>query len=136
MDRRKPVPLTPMMASHQLENMRDHLLATQEIVAASARDDFSGVERAAQRIAYSEHMGRMCEHMGAGAPGFTELALEFHRAADGIVEAARRKDRAGVLSALGATLAVCTSCHGAYRQRVVGEAEWRRSTAAASVEAH
>jgi len=43
MDTRRPLPLLPMMANHQKQNMRDHLLAVQEIVAALATDDFSPV---------------------------------------------------------------------------------------------
>lgn len=128
MDRRTPVPLLPMMALHQKENMRDHLLAVQEIVAALATDDFPGVERAAARIGFSEEMGQMCTHMGAGAPGFTEQALNFHRTADRIGEAARNRDRVRVLSELGATLQTCTSCHETWKQQVVDEPTWQRLT--------
>jgi hypothetical protein len=49
LDSRIPVPLLPMMAQHQKESMRDHLVAVQEIVAAIATDDFPAVERAAAR---------------------------------------------------------------------------------------
>jgi hypothetical protein len=126
LDTRTPVPLLPMMANHQKQNMRDHLLAVQEIVAGAAVGDFAAVERASARIGYSEQMGRMCTHMGAGAPGFTERALEFHHTADGIAAAAREQDQPKVLQALGATLARCTGCHAEYKQRVVDEATWKR----------
>src|SRR5690606_17382727 len=63
MDLRSPVPLLPAMADHQKQNMRDHLVAVQEIVAALAEDDFAGIERAAGRIGFSEQMGQMCTHM-------------------------------------------------------------------------
>jgi hypothetical protein len=128
MDTRRPVPLLPMMADHQKQNMRQHLVAVQEIVAALASDDFGGVERAAGRIGFSEQMGQMCTHMGAGAPGFTEQALGFHRAADRIAVAARERDRTRVLSELGATLQTCTSCHAAWKQQVVDEPTWQRLT--------
>jgi len=131
MDDREPVPLLPMMALHQKENMRDHLVAVQEIVAALATDDFAGVEKAAGRIGFSDRMAQMCTHMGAGAPGFTDHALGFHRTADRIVEAARERDRARVLTELGATLATCTSCHAKWKQKVVDEGEWRQLTQAA-----
>jgi hypothetical protein len=62
------------------------------------------------RIGYSQQMGQMCEHMGAGAPGFTERALEFHHSADQIGEAAKKRDSEGVLKSLSNTLATCTSC--------------------------
>lgn len=119
LDQRKPLPLLPMMANHQKENMREHLAVVQEIVAAAATHDFAKVAQAAQRIGYSEAMGQMCEHMGAGAPGFTEQALAFHHSADHIVDAARREDSAAVLGALGETLATCTGCHAAYKQKLV-----------------
>jgi hypothetical protein len=131
MDSRKPVPLLPMMANHQKQNMRDHLVAVQEIIAALALDDFAAIEKAAGRIGFSEQMGQMCTHMGAGAPGFTEQALHFHRTADGIAAAARAKDKPKVLSELSATLQTCTACHAAWKQQVVDEAGWQKATASA-----
>ena len=71
LDQRQPLPLLPMMANHQKENMREHLAVVQQVVAATATGDFAKVVQAAQRIGYSEAMGQMCEHMGAVAPGFT-----------------------------------------------------------------
>ena len=128
MDTRTPVPLLPMMASHQKQNMRDHLAAVQEIVAALATDDFAAVEQAAARIGYSEQMGQMCTHMGAGAPGFTDQALAFHHTADRIAAAARDRDRARVLTELGATLQACTTCHATWKQQIVDEQTWERVT--------
>lgn len=120
LDQRKPVPLLPMMAHHQKQNMRDHLLVIQEIALALVNDDFAAVESASRRIGYSDAMATMCSHMGAGAPGFTDMALSFHRTADGIGEAARNGDRTGVLKAVGATLQVCTGCHATFKQQIVG----------------
>jgi len=121
LDARSLVPLLPHMANHQKQNMRDHLLAVQEIVLGLGSDDFGAIERAAARLGYSPQMGQMCNHMGAGAPGFTERALAFHHTADGISSAARARDRGAVMGALGATLRACTSCHEAFQQRVVAE---------------
>lgn len=125
-DARQPLPLTPMMAEHQKQNMRDHLAAVQAIIAALGHDDMDAVAAAVRRIGYSDAMGQMCEHMGAAAPGFTDRALAFHRTADTIAEAARRNDRAGVLAALDRTLQACVGCHAAYRQDVVDEATWKK----------
>lgn len=119
LDTRRPVPLLPMMAHHQKQNMREHLEAVQAVVAAAAISDFEQVAAASRRMGYSETMGRMCEHMGAAAPGFTEQALSFHHAADDITAAALRRDGAGVLSALSTTLSACTSCHAAFKQQPV-----------------
>lgn len=129
-DTRQPLPLPAMMAEHQKQNMREHLAAVQGIIAAIGRDDMDAVGKAAARIGYSEAMGQMCEHMGAAAPGFSAMALNFHHTADTITDAARRGDRAGVLSALDRTLQTCVGCHATYRQEVVDEETWKKLTAA------
>jgi len=136
MDTRTAVPLLPMMANHQKQNMRDHLLAVQEIVTAVATDDYAGVEKAAGRIGFSEQMGQMCTHMGAGAPGFAEQALAFHHTADRIGDAAKKHDRNAVLAGLSATLETCTACHAAWKQQVVDEPTWTLLTASAAPHGH
>ncbi|MEO8704902.1 MAG: cytochrome c [Kofleriaceae bacterium] len=117
-DHRTPLPMSAKMALHQKEQMRDHLRAVQEIVAAIGKDDFKAVTVASARIGWSERQATMCKHMGAGAPGFAEAGEHFHKTADTIGVAAGRQDRAGVLAALDATLNTCTSCHETYRQDV------------------
>jgi len=119
LDRRRPVPLLPMMAQHQKENMREHLQAVQEVIAAAAVGDFDKSAEAAKRMGFSETMGRMCAHMGAGAPGFTEQALAFHHTADEIVAAASNRDSPALLSAVAKTLRACTNCHATFKQQVV-----------------
>lgn len=128
LDPRTPVPLQPMMAWHQKQNMMDHLVAIQEINSGVADEDWPKVEAAAARIGSSPEMRTMCEHMGAGAEGFTELALEFHSRADTIADAAKAQDPTGVMKATGHTLQACTSCHAAYRQDVVSATQWTRMT--------
>jgi hypothetical protein len=123
-DTRVPVPLLPVMANHQKQNMREHLAAVQGIIGAIGANDFDGISRAASTIGYSKQMGQMCNHMGAGAPGFTEQALRFHHTADKISEAAQGRDMPGVLSALNETLTTCTGCHSVFKQRVVDETTW------------
>lgn len=131
MDTRAPVPLLPMMAHHQKQNMRDHLVAVQQIIAALAVEDYPAVEKAVARIGFSDQMGQMCNHMGAGAPAFTEQALAFHHTADRITEAAKAHDSARVLTELGATLQTCTSCHATLKQQVMDQAAWERATSTA-----
>lgn len=113
-----------------------HLLAIQGITDGLAREDWDSVATAATAIGQSPQMQQMCEHMGAGAPGFTEMALEFHRRADAIAEAARAHDLGAVLRATAVTLQSCTSCHSTFRQEVVDTATWQSrvdSTAAKEV---
>jgi hypothetical protein len=128
MDSRTPVPLLPMMAQHQKQNMLDHLVAVQEITLALAKKDWGSIEKSAARIGSSEQMTQMCTHMGAGAAGFTDAGLEFHRTADGISKAAKDKDANAVLAALGKTLGTCTSCHARFKQSVVDAATWTSLT--------
>lgn len=123
-DQRTPLPLLPMMAAHQKQNMRDHLEAVQALTASLGIGDYAGVKKAAERLGSSQQMTRMCEHMGAHAPGFTEAALGFHKTADTIAVAAQRQDRDAVLDAVTRTLAACTGCHSTYKQKVVDDATW------------
>ncbi|HYP98204.1 MAG TPA: hypothetical protein VER96_05995 [Polyangiaceae bacterium] len=119
LDQRRPVPLLPMMAQHQKENMREHLQAVQGVIAAAAVGDFDKAAESAKRMGSSETMGRMCERMGAGATGFTEQALAFHHTADEIVAAAGKRDSSAMLSALSKTLSACTNCHATFKQQIV-----------------
>jgi len=129
MDKRAPVPLLPMMANHQKQNMRDHLDAVQQVMAGLAAHDFAIMEKGGVRLGFTAEMGQMCQHMGAGAPGFTEAALNFHHTADGIAAAARAKSEPGVITALNATLQTCVGCHAAYKQQVVDRATWEKTAA-------
>jgi hypothetical protein len=128
LDPRTPVPLQPMMAWHQKQNMQEHLVAIQRIVDGLASEDWEAIAEAAKLIETSPQMQQMCQHMGAGAPGFTELALEFHQRADAIGEAASAHDGPAVLRATSNTLAACTGCHAAYRQELVDAETWAQRT--------
>jgi len=128
LDYRTPVPLQPMMAWHQKQNMMEHLVAIQRITDGLAREDWEEVASGSALIESSPQMQQMCQHMGAGAPGFTVMALDFHRRADVIGEAARAQDGGAVLRATSSTLQSCTGCHATFRQEVVTAAEWGRRT--------
>ncbi len=121
LDARSPVPLLPMMANHQKQSMREHLVAVQSITAAASKADFAAIAAASRSIGYSEQRGQRGSHMGAAAPGFRERAPAFHRSADRIGDAARRRDLPGVLDALSTTLAACTGCHASFKQQLVAE---------------
>ena len=131
LDPREPVPLQPMMAWHQKQNMQQHLVAIQRIVGGLGRGDWEAVSRASELIESSPQMQQMCQHMGAGADGFTELALDFHRRADAIGEAARARDTGSVLLATSHTLEACTGCHSRFRQEVVDSDTWQQRTESA-----
>lgn len=128
LDHRTPVPLQPMMAWHQKQNMMEHLVVIQRITEGLAREDWEEIARASALIESSPQMQQRCQHMGAGAEGFTEMALDFHRRADAIGVAARAHDGPAVLLATSNTLQACTGCHAAFRQEVVDAATWQTRT--------
>lgn len=128
LDPRRPVPLQPMMAWHQKQNMQAHLVAIQGIIEGLAREDWNGIAQASAMIESSPQMQQMCQHMGAGAEGFTAMALDFHKRADAIGVAAKAKDSRAVLVATSNTLQACTGCHAVYRQDVMGAKLWSERT--------
>lgn len=128
LDHRRPVPLQPMMAWHQKQDMMEHLVAIQRITDGLAREDWEAIASASALIESSPQMQQTCQHMGAGTDGFTEMALDFHRRADAIGEAARARDGAAVLGAMSNTLKACTGCHAAFRQEVVDAATYQART--------
>jgi hypothetical protein len=128
LDPRAPVPLQPRMAWHQKQNMMEHLVAIQRITDGLAREDWDEVASASALIESSPRMQQMCQHMGAGASGFTEVALDFHRRAEAIGVAARAHDGAAVLRATSHTLQSCTGCHAAFRQEIVDATTWQART--------
>lgn len=131
MDPRTPVPLQPMMAWHQKQNMQEHLVAIQRITGGLASEDWDEVSKASALIESSPQMAQMCQHMGAGAEGFTALALDFHKRADKIGEAAKAKDKNAVLQATSHTIQACTGCHAAFKQQVVDATRWQEITGSA-----
>jgi cytochrome c556 len=132
LDPRAPVPLIPMMAWHQKQQMQQHLGAIEQIIAAAAKGDWAAVAAASKAIESSEQMKQMCHHMGMGAQGFTAMALDFHARADAIGLAAKKKDLPGILTATARTLQACNGCHAAYRQDVVDPATWQQRTGSAA----
>jgi hypothetical protein len=129
-EERRQLPLLQMMADHQKQMMRDHLVAVQEIVTALSLDDFDAVQQAVVRLGYSDEVGRVCNHMGAASPAFTRQALAFHHTADGIAAAARERNRGRVLAELSTTLKACRACHAQWKQEIVDDATWNRLTSA------
>lgn len=128
-DTRKPLPLTAMMAEHQKQNMREHLEAIRDLTEAFVSKNFKQIEDAGKRLGTSPEMKMMCDHMGRGAPGFTEMALKMHSEADKIVFAAQKKDLKGVMVATNRTLHSCTACHAVFKQEILSEENWRKATA-------
>lgn len=125
-DTRTPIPMTAQMSQHQLSNMRDHLEAIQEAVSAMATKNFDQMKKASKKLASSPEMTQMCEHMGKGTPGYTEMGLALHKSGDELVHAAEKKNYDLFVKKLGATLQTCTACHAAFKQEVVPDSVFQK----------
>jgi len=51
----------------------------QQIVAALAANDFPKIAEASNKIGYSDAEAMMYNHMGVATPGFSEVAIRFHK---------------------------------------------------------
>lgn len=125
-DSRVAIPMTTQMSQHQLANMRDHLEAVQQSVAGLVAKNFKQMEVAAKKLASSPQMTQMCEHMGRGGPGYTEMGLALHKAGDELVHAAQKKNADLFMKKLEATLQTCTACHAAFKQEVVPDGVYQK----------
>jgi hypothetical protein len=120
-DAREQVTLPPAMRAHTLANMRDHLLALQEIDEALAKGAF---DRAAslseQRLGMSSLEAHGAAHLAPYMPKpMQQIGTAMHRAASEFaVEAQNASVANDVRPALGALAKVmhqCVACHVAYR---------------------
>lgn len=125
LDARAPDLLTPAMAWQQKQRMMAFLTAVQQIVDGTAADEWDAVVRASAVLGTSPDARPTCGHPPPELDAIGAMALEFRCRADGIGASARARDRAGVLRAMGSTLAACNACHAAFRQHVVDEPTWR-----------
>jgi len=123
---RELVKLPPMMQGHMLANMRDHLVALEEILDALA----SGRANAAAKIAEARlGMSSLSLHGAARLGKFMpepmgKLGTQMHHAASRFVIAAQNaeldpsiKSQRSVYKALQGITENCNACHRAYRIR-------------------
>ena len=125
-DEREMVKLPPMMASHMLGNMRDHLVALDEILAALAEGNVGEAGRVAEgRLGMSSLELHGAHHMAPYYPeGMKAVGTAMHRAASRFVTAAEDAEVEGspesqkkVFGALAEITQACNGCHANYRVR-------------------
>lgn len=122
-DGRQFVAFPEPMRTHTLANMRDHLLALQEIqqaLAEGAHDRAAAV--AEKRLGMSSLATHGAEHVAKVMPqGMQAIGTEMHRSASRFaVEAANAGATGNLKPALAALARVtqqCVACHAAYRIR-------------------
>lgn len=122
-DGRQLVTYPPEMRMHTLANMRDHLLALQEIQGALAREDYDQAAGIAeQRLGMSSLKLHGAHDVAPFMPaGMQAIGTEMHRAASRFATDAITASASGDLKpALGALARVtqqCVACHASYRMQ-------------------
>ena len=120
-DDRQKVEFPPMMRDHMLANMRDHLLALQEITAQLSAGDYDrAADIAESRLGMSSLESHGAAHMARVMPdGMAATGTAMHRAASRFALTARDADVEGGLSkafgALSDVMEQCVACHAAYK---------------------
>jgi len=125
-DERALVDMAPPMQEHLLGNMRDHLHALDDILAALADDDAGRAgEIAEARLGLSSLDNHGAAHMAPFMPeGMRAIGTELHHAASRFSQAATNADveqtvkaQRTVFAALQNITATCNACHDGYRIR-------------------
>ncbi|WP_315779582.1 MULTISPECIES: hypothetical protein [unclassified Bradyrhizobium] len=122
-DTRERVAFPPELAEHTLANMRDHLLALQQINEALAAGDMDRAGRIAeQRLGMTSLRLHGAAEVARFMPqGMQEAGTAMHKAASRFAIAAQNAGVTGefkpALAALAETMAACVGCHAGYRLR-------------------
>jgi hypothetical protein len=120
-DLRQAVKFPAEMREHTLTNMRDHLLALQQIQDALARQKYTeAADIAEQRLGMSSLRLHGAHDASKFMPqGMQNVGTSMHRSASqfGAVaqEASVTGDLAKTLASLSVVTSSCVACHAAYR---------------------
>lgn len=120
-DTRQAVYFPKTLREHTLANMRDHLLALQEIQAALAQQEYDkAADIAEHRLGMSSLSLHGAHDVAKYMPkGMLEAGTAMHRNASRFAVAAKDVGATGdvrpALAALASTTAQCVACHAGYR---------------------
>jgi hypothetical protein len=120
-DGRELVRMPEMMRTHMRANMRDHLLALQQIQSALAAGRYdTAADVAEQRLGMTSMEIHGASRMAQFMPqAMQDTGAAMHRAASHFAiiaqDAAITRDLPRALDALSKLTAQCTACHAGYR---------------------
>ncbi|MBP5998427.1 MAG: hypothetical protein KA535_10770 [Azonexus sp.] len=120
-DTRQLVRFPAEMREHTLANMRDHLLALQEIQSALAKSEYDrAAETAEKRLGMSSLALHGAHEVSKFMPkGMQDAGTAMHRSASrfGVTarDAAVTGDVRPALGALSEVMGACVACHSGYR---------------------
>ena len=108
-----------MMQEHLLANMRDHLVAINEILIYLADDKLDeAADVAESRLGMSSLKLHGAIHMAKLMPaGMQQMGTSMHRAASRFALKAEEGDVSSAYSVLTEVTSACVACHSNYRIR-------------------
>jgi hypothetical protein len=118
-DSRQLVKLPEMMQLHMMSNMRDHLVAINEILINMANGQLDqAAEVAESRLGMSSLESHGASHMSRFMPeGMRQAGTSMHRAASRFALRAQEGEALPAYSALAEVTSACVACHTNYRIR-------------------
>lgn len=118
-DKRQLVELPEMMQHHMLSNMRDHLLAINEILTLMGDGKLDkAAEIAEQRLGMSSLESHGAEHMASFMPeGMRKAGTSMHKAASRFALKAQEGELLPAYRMLSNVTSSCIACHSGYRIR-------------------
>ncbi len=118
-DKRKFVEMPKMMQEHQLTNMRDHLMAINEILVEMGNDNLDkAADIAEARLGMSSLGLHGASHMGKVIPKeMGAIGTSMHKAASRFALKAQEGDALPAYKALQEVTAACVACHAGYKTR-------------------
>lgn len=118
-DSRELVQLPEMMQDHMMANMRDHLMAINEILLSLGADEMDrAAEIAEQRLGMSSLDAHGASHMAGHMPeGMRQMGENMHRAASRFALKAQEGEPLGAYAMLSEVTTACVRCHSLYRIR-------------------
>lgn len=118
-DPRQLVDLPEMMQQHMLSNMRDHLVAMNEILTYLANEELDkAAEVAESRLGMSSLGTHGASHMAKFMPeGMQQAGTSMHKAASRFALKAQEGEALPAYNALTEITSACVKCHAGYRIR-------------------
>lgn len=118
-DTRQLVEFPPMMQEHMLANMRDHLVALNEILQQLNQGELdAAADTAENRLGMSSLRSHGAHHMARMMPkGMQETGTQMHKAASRFALKAEEGDVQAAYQALPDITSACVNCHAAYKIR-------------------
>jgi len=116
---RQLVQLPEMMQQHMMSNMRDHLVAINEILINMANGELDkAAEVAESRLGMSSLESHGASYMAKFMPaGMRQAGTSMHRAASRFALKAQEGEPLPAYNALSEVTSACIACHSGYRIR-------------------